>query len=374
MSLNDIILKLEDAANNPKRLLKEYISEGHKVIGCLPVYTPEELVHAAGMIPMGIWGGRVELDAAKQYFPAFACSIMQSIFEYGMKGSYDGLSAVIIPCMCDTLICMTQNWKSGVKNIPMIPMVYPQNRKIQAGVDYLITEYQAVKSRLEEICGHSISDEDIHKSIEVFNEHKKAMQEFIELVPDYLCSITPYKRNVIMKSAHFMKKEEHTALMKELNAALKSMPKEKFDGKKILITGIILDEKELLNIFEESNVAVAYDNLAQETRQFKTLVPEGKDALERLARQWSDIDGCSLAYDPYKNRGTMIVEDAKRLGIDGVVYALMKFCDPEEYDYPIVKKDLEKAGIPHLYIEFEQQSTNIEQMRTRIQTFADIIA
>ena len=70
----------------------------------------------------------------------------------------------------------------------------------------------------------------------------------------------------------------------------------------------------------------------------------------------------------------MIAEDAQRLGIDGVIYALMKFCDPEEYDYPVVKKDLEQAGIPELYIEVEQQSVNVEQIRTKIQTFADIIA
>lgn len=373
MNLSDILFKLEDAANNPKRLMQEYIAEGNKVVGCLPVYTPEELVHAAGMVPMGIWGGNVSLDGAKQYFPAFACSIMQSIFEYGLKGSYDGLSAVMIPCMCDTLICMTQNWKSGIK-IPMIPFVHPQNRKIQAGVDYLVEEYKGVKAKLEEICGHEIKDEDIHKSIEIYNEHRKALQEFVKIVPDHLCTITPYIRNVVIKSGHFMKKEEHTKLVKELNKVLKSMPKENFTGKKVLVTGIILDSKEILDVFKEHNIAIAYDNVAQETRQFNTLVPDGDCALERLAKQWSEIDGCSLAYDPYKNRGKIIVDDVKKMGLDGVVYALMKFCDPEEYDYPIVKKDLEKAEIPHLYIEIEQQTSSIEQIRTRIQTFADIIA
>lgn len=374
MKLQDIILKLEDASNNPKRLMQEYIAQGDKVVGCLPVYTPEELVHAAGMVPMGIWGGNIELNEAKQYFPAFACSIMQSIMENAMKGSYKGLSAAIIPCMCDTLICISQNWKSGIKDIPMIPLVYPQNRKLQSGIDYLVTEFEGVKAKLEGICGHEITEEKINESIEIYNEHRKALQEFIELVPDYLNTITPYIRSTVMKSSHFMKKEEHTALVKELNEILKTMPKEKFKGKKILLTGIILDEKEILDVLSENDMAVAYDNLAHETRQFRTLVPDGDNALQRLAKQWSLIEGCSLAYDPQKYRGKMIAEDAQRLGIDGVIYALMKFCDPEEYDYPIVKKDLEQAGIPELYIEVEQQSVNVEQIRTKIQTFADIIA
>ncbi|WP_101773693.1 2-hydroxyacyl-CoA dehydratase subunit D [Peptostreptococcus faecalis] len=374
MALNELISKFEYAANNPKQLMKDYLASGNKVVGCAPVYTPEEIVHASGMIPMGIWGGQVELESANQYFPAFACSIMQSIMEYGLRGSYNGLSAIIIPCMCDTLICMTQNWKSGVTSIPMIPFVYPQNRKIQAGVDYLITEFEGVKKKLEDICGHEITEESMAKSIDIYNEHRAVMREFVELVPDYLNTITPYIRNCVIKSGHFMKKEDHTELVKELNKTLKAMPKENFTGKKVLVTGIILDSKEILDVFESNNIAVAYDNTAQESRQFMTPVPDGDNALERLARQWSNIEGCTLAYDPYKKRGKMIVENVKRLDLDGVVYAMMKFCDPEEYDYPIVKMDLDGAEIPHLYIETEQQSTSIEQIRTRIQTFADILA
>lgn len=374
MTLNEILAKLEHVSNNPKELMKAYLDSGNKVVGSLPVYTPEEIVHAAGMVPMAIWGGDTSIEKAKEYFPAFACSIMQSTLEYGLKGSYDGLSAVIIPGMCDTLITMTQIWKSGVKNIPMIGLTFPQSRKIQAGVDFLVSEYEGIKAKMEEICGHEITEEALLKSIEVYNEHRKVMQEFVELVPDYLNTFTPYYRNVVIKSGHFMKKEEHTALVKELIAAVKGMPKEDFKGKKIITTGIILDDKELLKVLEDNNMAIVFDNVAQETRQFRTLVPEGGSAIERLAKWWSEVEGCSLAYDPMKLRGKMVLDDAKRLGADAVVYALMKFCDPEEYDYPIFKKDMEEAGMPHLYIEIEQGTTSIEQIKTKMQTFADILA
>lgn len=375
MKLNELISKFDYISNHPKEMMEDYIKQGKKVIGVLPVYTPEEIVHAAGMVPMGLWGGQVEIDKAKQYYPAFACSIMQSIAEFGLKGSYKGLSGVIIPCMCDTLICMTQNWKSGIKEIPMIPFVHPQNRKIEGGVTYLITEYDHVKAELEKICGGEIAEEAMLKSIDVYNENRKVMQEFVELVPKYLNTITPTVRNVIIKARHFMLKEDHTAMMKELIELLKAMPEEKFEGKKVLVTGIILDNKDILEVLEENNVAVAYDNVAQESRQFMTLVPErGNSAIERLARQWSDVEGCTLAYDPEKKRGSMIVDDVKRLGLDGIIYALMKFCDPEEYDYPVVKADFDEADIPSLYIEVEQESSNAEQIRTRVQTFVEMLS
>lgn len=373
MNFNEIISKLQFASENPQEIAKQYVAEGKKVVGVMPVYTPEEIVHAAGMVPVGLWGGNVEINDAKQYFPAFACSIMQSILEFGLKGTYKDLSAVVIPAMCDTLICMTQNWKSGVKDMPMIAFVHPQNRKIEAGVKYLVAEYEGVKAKLEEVAGKEITEEELTKSIDVYNEHRKVMQEFVELVPKHLNTITPAIRNAVIKSGLYMLKEEHTALVKELNEILRNSDEEVFEGKKVLVTGIIFDQKEVLEILEENNIAIAYDNTAQESRQFMTLVPEGATALERLARQWSDIEGCTLAYDPQKKRGAMIADDVKRLGLDGVVYALLKFCDPEEYDYPIVKEDLEAAEIPCLYLEVEQESTNSEQIRTRVQTFAEML-
>lgn len=71
-------------------------------------------------------GGRTELKLAKSYLPAFACPIMQANMELGLKGAYQGISAVIIPTMCDTLRCMTQNWRFGMKDIPMIPLCIPR--------------------------------------------------------------------------------------------------------------------------------------------------------------------------------------------------------------------------------------------------------
>ena len=58
---------------------------------------------------------------------------------------------------------------------------------------------------------------------------------------------------------------------------------------------------------------------------------------------------------------------------DGVVVAMMKFCDPEEFDYPMIKQAMEAAEIPLLQIEIDQQAQSVEQLRTRLQSFAEIL-
>jgi bcr-type benzoyl-CoA reductase subunit C len=373
-SFESVLSQMQEVISNPGAVVKSYREKGIKVVGCFPVYCPEEIIHASGMFPIGIWGGQTELELCKQYLPAFACSIMQSCLEYGLKGTYNDLSAVIIPGMCDTLICMGQNWKVAVPQVEYISLVHPQNRKIEAGIKYLKSEYSNIKKRLEEISGFEITEEKLNQSIEVYNDHRKTMRNFVEVAANYPNVITPIIRNTVIKSAFFMEKSEHTKLVKVLISEAQKMSAEKWLGKKVLLSGILADSEDLLSILAENNIAVVADDLAQETRQFRYDVPEGKDALDRLARLWSVFEGCSLAYDPEKKRGAIIVEEIKKKEIDGVIFCMMKFCDPEEYDYPLVKKAVEEAGVPTLYIEIDQQTKNNEQVRTRVQTFSEMLS
>lgn len=366
--------QLKQACEHPKSQLQHYLDQGKKVIGCFAPYAPEELIHAAGMIPMGMWGGKTELKLAKSYLPAFACPIMQANMEFGLSGVYEGLSAVIIPTMCDTLRCMTQNWRFGVKEIPMIPIVYPQNRTSPASVDYLISEFETVLTMLYTITGNMVSEKAMCASIQTYNEHNAAMREFDQVANEHLDIITPKVRHIVHKSAFFFEKGEHTALLKDIIAGLREQPVYQWTGKKVVIAGILCEPDELLDIFEENHLAVVADDLAQESRQYRTDTPEkGGGALKRLALQWNARYGCSLIHELGKPRGKMLAKMCQETGAQGVISCMMKFCDPEEYDEPYLEADLHKAGIPCMAIEVDPLNTNYEQLRTRIETFCDIL-
>ena len=372
--LKQNILKLKKACDNPKAQLHYYLQQGKKVIGCFPAYTPEEIVHAAGMIPMGLWGGKKNTILAKSYLPAFACPIMQSDMELGLSGAYKGLSAVIIPTLCDTLRCMTQNWRFGMKNIPMIPIVYPQNRKSPASVDYLISEYETVAVMLATITGQMLTEQSLCDSIELYNKHNAVMREFAQIANEHLDIITPMVRHVVMKSAFFFEKAEHTEIVKSINEELQKLPVFAFKGKKIVVTGITCEPDSLLQIFADNNMAIVADDLAQESRQYRTDTPlEGGGAMKRLALQWNNRHGCSLIHEANKPRGGMLLKMCEETGAKGVVNCLMKFCDPEEYDQPYFEADLRSGGIYTITVEITQQDDSMEQVRTRLQTMGEML-
>ena len=366
--------RLQRACANPREQLDRYLEQGKQVVGCFAPYAPAELVHAAGLIPMGMWGGRTELKLAKSYLPAFACPIMQANMELGLKGAYQGISAVIIPTMCDTLRCMTQNWRFGMKDIPMIPIVYPQNRTSPASVDYLISEFETVLTILYTITGNMVSEKSMEEAIAVYNQHNATMREFDTAANDHLDVITPKVRHVVHKSAFFFEKGEHTALVQEIIAGLKELPAHHWTGNKIILAGILCEPEEVLDILEENQLAVVADDLAQESRQYRTDTPEkGGGALKRLALQWNARYGCSLIHELGKPRGKMLAKMCQETGAQGVISCMMKFCDPEEYDEPYLEADLRKAGIHVMNIDIDPLNHSYEQVRTRVQSFCEML-
>ena len=373
--INAMIRELEEIGANPKDSVIQTMKDtGKKAIGCFPIYSPEELVYAAGMLPVGMWGGQTTGTLSDQYLQTFCCSIMKANLEQGLLGTYDLLSGVIVTAYCDTLKCMIENWKTAFPKMNVMPVVYPQNRKIDAGKEYLRDEFQRILGQLEEIAGEKVTAENLENSIEIYDEYRATMQKFAEIVPQYPTLFSAKSRHLIIKAAYFMDKKIYTEKVGKLIEEVKKLPEESSTLKRIIMTGLIAEPDGLLDIVSENQMFVVADDLAHESRQFRTIAPKTGDALNRMVERIAMQDGCAFLYDAGKTRGSHLLELAEKYRADGIIVCQLKFCDPEEMDYPIIKKELEAAGIPFLYLEIEQQMDSLEQLRTRIQSFGEMLS
>lgn len=370
--LKESLQAFHKIASSPKEQLKKYLAEDKKVVICAPVYTPEEIVHAMGMIPMGTWGADIEIKEAKTYFPAFICSVMQSVLELGIRGEFEGASAIIIPSLCDSLKCLGENWKSSVKNIPFIPMVYPQNRKADFGKAFTKAGYERVIADLEKATGQSFDDAKLTASIEIYNQHNAVMRQLSDILNDYP-EITAVDRNVIFQSAFYMEKSEHTALVKGLISELTKTEKTANNKIKIVTTGILVDADDLLQIFDDNDMQIVADNVASESRQYHVDAKPAATALDSLSCKFADMDNCSVLFNVDKAIAQYTVDLVSKYQAKGVIFVMTKFCDPEEFDYVMIKKACEEKNIPVLLVEIDRQMTNYEQVRTAVETFKEIL-
>lgn len=368
-----ILSQLKDIAANPKKAMDDYKAEtGKGAVGIMPIYAPEEMVHATGYLPMGIWGAQGKtISKARTYLPPFACSIMQQVMELQCEGAYDDLAAVLFSVPCDTLKCLSQKWKG---TSPVIVFTHPQNRGLEAANTFLVKEYELVKAQLEHYLGVTITNAALERSIAIYNENRQVMREFVKVAAEYPQVIDAVSRHAVFKARQFMLKEKHTELVKELIAEVKAMPVQPWTGKKVVVAGILLEPNELLDIFNEFGLAIVDDDLAQESRQIRVDVLDGEEGpLYRMAKAWQQMYGCSVATDTKKGRGKMLMNKMAQTGADAVIIAQMKFCDPEEWDYPVMYREFEDRGVKNLMIEVDQEVTSFEQVKTRLQSFVEMM-
>lgn len=372
-NLQELFSELEEAIADPQKTFERYRQENQQAIGCIPYFAPYELVDAAGMYPIELWGGDTEISCANGYYPAFYCSILVTLMERALRGEYDFLSGIIIPTTCDGLRNLEENWKFGVSEIPVMSLVQPTNRTYPAAEDYFLTELETVKEKLEEISGNTITDKALRISINAYNKQRAAMRQFDKLASKHPSVIGPWKRHAAYKSAQVMPVRIHTEMIEQINDELRGLSEDTFKGLRLVTTGILLDSKPLLDELEKQGIAIVGDVLTAESVRFAKDAPGNVDPFVSLAHIWLDIENTSVALDSKKQRGETLTALAKKRHADGALINVTKFCEEEEYDYPVIKKQLAEAGVPLLYLETAQQDHINEQATTRIQAFVEML-
>ena len=379
MSIETLVNEFSAIAANPHGQLKAYKEKGMKCIGVMPYYAPEELVYAAGMMPMGMWGSNKKtISRAKEYCATFYCTIAQLDLEMLLDGTCDLLDGVITPTICDTLRPMSQNIRVAMsEKMPCIFLAHPQFRRPAFGLKYCHDQYTHVKTELEKIRGSEIKDEEIRDAIKVYNKSRRARREFVKLANAHCDVIDPIMRSAVLKASYFMRKDEYTEKLEALNTELRALPEAKWNGVKVVTSGIIVDNPTLLKIFKDNNVAIAADDVAHESRMIRVDADETGDPMEALCKQFADQDYDVLLYDEaseQNRRGEYVANLVKESGAQGLVLFMQQFCDPEEMEFPYLKKALDAAGIPFIKLGVDQQMRDFGQAATAIQAFADVLA
>ena len=378
MSIELLLNDFKAVAEHPHRQADAYKAQGKKIIGVLPYYAPEELVYAAGMVPMGIWGSNNKnISRAKEYCATFYCTIAQLALEMLLDGTLDMLDGLITPTICDTLRPMSQNFRVAMEGkLPCIFLAHPQNRRPAFGLQFTVDQYMHVKSELEKISGEPISDEALRNAIKVYNKSRAARRKFSKLASEHCDVISAVSRSAVYRASWFMLKDEYTEKLEQLNAELEKLPAANWTGKKIVTSGIICDNPKLMQILDDNQIAIAADDVANESRPCLVDAAETGDPMMALAQQFADQDYDVLLYDEHSSenrRADFIVKMVKESGAQGLVLFMQQFCDPEEMEYPYLKKALDGAGIPHIKLGVDQQMRDFGQASTAIQAFADVL-
>jgi len=348
-----------------------------KVVGCFPVYTPQELITAAGALPVSLFGGRgqVEIDHADSRIQSFVCSIARSTLELGLAGHWKHMDGMVVPSICDVARNLSGIWQRNFPDRFTFYLHLPQNVSA-AGVDYCRGELQRLRQRLAELTGSLASDDALRQTIRLFNRNRALLGELHQRRtrrPEQWPTADLY---VFAGAGSVLPREEHNRLLEKALALGEARPHPKRDTVRVVVRGAFCEQPplELLRVLEEAGCAVVDDDMQIGNRFFLEPVGEEGDPLTALAEAYLQRTVLTPVNTPgQRSRNAGLLATVEATAAHGVIFASPKFCEPALYDSVLLKQALEKRGTPFTEFEYEEKMTVFESIRMQAETFVESI-
>ncbi len=366
---------LKAYAAEPSVYLKNWKAKtGKKILGYFCTNTPEEMIQAAGFLPVRILSSRDTISLASRHLQSYSCSLVQSSLESGLRGELRYLDGTVFPHTCDSIQRLSDIWAENLHFPFHWDLVLPVKLHTESARTYLISELRRFRKGLEDFAGRPVSDENLHKAISLFNENRSLLKEVTRCQAKYPGRILPRELYALIKTANFMAKEEHNPLLKEFVAQLGNGQPSRFGGPRLFLVGSVCDQPQIYELVEFCGASLVGDDLCTGWRYFAEDVSSQGDPIDALADRLSRKVPCPCKFNPEMDRADRLLERVKSSGTQGVVFLLLKFCDPHAFDYPYLKERLDKEKIPSLLLEIESGGLPLGAMETRLRAFVETLS
>lgn len=378
MMKSEALGKLAEFLEDPYgKLAAQKGNYGKKVIGYFVPGVPPELIHAAELLPVALLGSSKPITKADAHLTSSVCSFVRSSLEMALDGELNFLDGVVVSEVCECTRMAAIGWYDIFPTPFFDVLILP--RKLngsQAVRDRFIEELTRFKVALEDFSGGKISIGRLKESISLYNQGREAMRRLYNISRSNPKLVTSKDVFIAIKSSMLMPKEEHNRLLQQLLSELES---EEAGGTtndkrvKLTLDGHVAEPLSLLDIIDEAGGHVVGDTLVVGARCITEDIHLDGDPLVAIMDQHIASPPYSGYFDPRVDRAQYLLDLVKKTGANGVIFLILYQCDPYVYDYPDLKKALNKAGIPSLLIQTELSTTSLAQARTRLQAFVEII-
>jgi len=382
MSVKEIIDRceeiFEDTYFTAAREWKE-AEPGRKVVGYLPIYVPCEVIHAAGMLPIGILGGGADLEVihGDAYYQSYICRIPRSTVELGVTKRLDFIDGMLFPSTCDVIRNLSGVWKLMFPEVMARYFDTPQNYRKDIGGEFYKNDLRELIEGLEELGGVKVTDDDLRNSIEVYNENRQWVNKVYQYRKDKPWKTPSAEVYLLMRAGEVLPPEEHTQMMQDYLAAVENEERRMKDNCRVVLNGSFCEQPPLgmIKSIELAGCYIVDDDYMLVTRWLLEDVPTDGDPLVNLSEAFIKHSGETAAkYVPEAaEKGRFLIDAVKTKAAEGVIFAAPSFCDPALLDRPMLANALNDVAIPNISFKYAENSGQMQPIREQAGTFADTI-
>jgi benzoyl-CoA reductase subunit C len=373
--MDKLLNRFASIVENPYPWVTQWKKDnGKKIIGCVPMAIPEEIIHAAGMLPVMLLGSDEAITLADQYAHPYICHSVRGNFDLSLKRKLDFLDGVIFSDFCLTVQMISDSWRLHNPGVFNHYLVLPKNMKAPYAKKYLLHQFMGLKAALEGLACREISEDSLKRSISTYNQNRNLLHRLFKLRRSNPELFRARDIATVVAASMLMPKEEHNQLLSQLLEEVQAKPQSSNGKTRLILSGYLCDMPELdvLDLVEELGVAVSDDDLYVGRRYFHTLADETLSPMDALAQRYIQDVPCPTKLYSKKDWADYLTNLVKEAKAEGVVTFVLKYCEAHLYDIPSLAKSLSQAGVPNLAIEMTHSGAT-GQVRTRLQAFLETI-
>ncbi len=354
---------------------RQWKSAHHRqVLGHFCSYTPVEVIAAAGLLPYRIFGDSPNPYRADEHLQAYCCHPVRSMLDDALSGRLDFMDGAVFPHTCDSMQRLSDIWRLNIPSIFHADIVLPVKVGTEGARAYTIELLEDFAASVEKFTGRRISKDDLAAAAQAYNRQRQCIRELYELKSANPAGIKGREVHAVVKSAMLMDAGEWLERIPEVTAGLKEKTSDPPAGiKRVVLTGGICQAPDIYDVIENTGAAVVWDDLCTGARYVEADVRTDSDVMAAIAERYLNRSVCPAKHSVASERADRLLETVRSHRADGVIFFLMKFCDPQAFDFPHLKKRLEAAGIPCLLIEIERPEGYGAQLKTRCEAFVEML-
>ncbi len=348
-------------------------ADGLRIAAVFPYHYPRELLRACGFLPVEVWGppGADPTDG-NAHLQSYTCAIVRNGLSFLMQGKLDLAEAVLVPHTCDALQGLASVCKDFVETKqPVLTFQLPRGGHT-ADLTYLVAELKRLAVELRAVSGVELSDAGLRAAVEVEQE---ADRELAALATNRSgVALSDKDFYALLRSREYLAAETFTELA---GGAPKAEEEEADGGTPLMISGIVPEPMEVFDHVGEAGGRIVADDLACCSRRlYPSDEPpdEGMDPFEHIARRLLGAPPDPTRGSPIAERARFLADRLERSGAKGLLVYDLKFCEPELFDLPMLRRHLQERGFPMLHVEMDLEKSLAQQTVTRIQAFVETIS
>jgi benzoyl-CoA reductase subunit C len=351
--------------------VRRWREAGGRVVGHFQVYFPEEIAHAAGMLPFKVRGAPIEPTRAESHFGSYLCSILKTSMELVLSGRVE-LDLFVTHPICDAARNLAGVWGRNF-SYPCEILYLPQNANSSYAAEYLRGEYHRLLRTVEAVAGRKVSDADLRESLKIYNENRRLLKDLYRIRREAPWLVSADEAYVLVALGGLVRREEHNRLLQYLLPLIENRPVRKQDRIRVVFQGGFCEQPplDLIRAIGRSCYVVDDDWLIG-LRWIVEDVPLEGDPLFNLAEAYLERSSFSpVQHDLRKPKEEMLLKQLREARAEAAIVTAAKMCEPGLEDQVAYVRALDREGIPYFVSEFEENMVSFDQLELQLETFVE---